>query len=290
MRAARVRAPGSSPSHLGPPKARIPGPVWARRAPLMLMMRAPAVRIIKSRPRGGSSIIESAAAAPRRPKTCPNATRKACGFRSHSPANFEFPRPCRRPRKGAHHEHQRDPRDAAEGRRQSRVFHKGFAFTSSPSPGGPRPHPQKGPAALPDYFRQTVSLTFGGSCGLQRSWVKKSDLGCSGKAYLWCSILWLKTLPRTTCIVRIETKLNFHSTPRSPRKHCPCRPAGCDRSWPSDRKPENPNTDTHTHREAHTHTHIVPRILPQSPNNGPKTPSCCRCAPFQPRYRRPDNS
>ena len=28
-----------------------PGPVWARRAPLMLMMRAPAVRIVRSRPR-----------------------------------------------------------------------------------------------------------------------------------------------------------------------------------------------------------------------------------------------
>ena len=68
---------------------------------------------------GGSSIIEFAGAAPRRPKTCPNATRNACAFRSHSPANFEFPRPCRRPRRGAHHEHQRDPRDAAEeGRRQ----------------------------------------------------------------------------------------------------------------------------------------------------------------------------
>ena len=51
MRAARVRAPGSSPSHLGPPTARIPGLVWARRAPLMLMMRAPAVRIMRSRPR-----------------------------------------------------------------------------------------------------------------------------------------------------------------------------------------------------------------------------------------------
>ena len=102
---------------------------------------------------GGSSIIEFAAAAPRRPRTCPNATRKACMFRSHSPANFEFPRPCRRPRKGVHHEHQRDPRDVAEeGRRQSRVFHKGFAFTASPSPGGPRPHPQKGPAALPDLI------------------------------------------------------------------------------------------------------------------------------------------
>ena len=103
---------------------------------------------------GGSSIIEFAAAAPRRPKACPNATRNACAFRSHSPANFEFPRPCRRPRKGAHHEHQRDPRDAAEeGRRQRRVLHKGFAFTASPSPGGPRPRLQKGPAALPDLLR-----------------------------------------------------------------------------------------------------------------------------------------
>ena len=97
---------------------------------------------------GGSSIIEFAGAAPRRPKTCPNATRNARAFRSHSPANFEFPRPCRRPRRGAHHEHQREPRDAAEeGRRQSRASHKGFAFTASPSSGGPRTRPQKGPAA-----------------------------------------------------------------------------------------------------------------------------------------------
>ena len=77
---------------------------------------------------GGSSIIEFAGAAPRRPKTCPNATRNSRAFRSHSPADFEFPRPCRRPRRGAHHEHQRDPRDAAEeGRRQSRASNKGFA-------------------------------------------------------------------------------------------------------------------------------------------------------------------
>ena len=52
--------------------------------------------------------------------------------------------------RGAHHEHQRDPRDAAEeGRRQWRAFLKGFAFTPSPSSRGPRPRPQKGPAALP---------------------------------------------------------------------------------------------------------------------------------------------
>ena len=128
MRAARVR--GSSPSHLGPPKARIMSISWKAWASL------------------GSSIIEFAGAAPRRPKTCPDATRNARTFRSHSPANFEFPRPCRRPRRGAHHEHQRDPRDAAEeGRRQWRASLKGFAFTASPSSGGPRPRPQKGPAA-----------------------------------------------------------------------------------------------------------------------------------------------
>ena len=90
MRAARVRAPGNSPSHLGPPKARISGLVWARRAPLMLMMRAPAVRIMRSRPRAEAA-SSNLLAAPRRPKTCPNATRNARAFRSHSPANFEFP-------------------------------------------------------------------------------------------------------------------------------------------------------------------------------------------------------
>ena len=73
---------------------------------------------------GRSSIVEFAGAAPRRPKTCPNATRNACAFRSHSPANFEFPHPCQRPRRGAHHEHQRDP--ATRRRRQWRVFHKGL--------------------------------------------------------------------------------------------------------------------------------------------------------------------
>ena len=53
-------------------------------------------------------------------------------FRSHSPANFEFPRPCRQPRRGTHHEHQRDPRDAAkEGRRLVRASLKGFAFTAA---------------------------------------------------------------------------------------------------------------------------------------------------------------
>ena len=128
----RVRG---SPSHLGPPKARISGLVWARRAPLMLMMRACGAHH-EVTAAGGSSIIEFAGAAPRRPKTCPNATRNAPAraFRSHSPANFEFPRPCRQPRRGAHHEHQRDPRDAAkEGRRLVRASLKGFAFTASPS-------------------------------------------------------------------------------------------------------------------------------------------------------------
>ena len=143
MRAARVRAPGSSPSHLGPPKARIMSISWKPWASLGAPSPADAhacgahheVTVA-----GGSSIIEFAGAAPRRPKTCHNATRNACAFRSHSPANFEFRRPCRRPRRGAHHEHQRSPRDAAEeGRRQWRASLKGFAFTASSSSGGPRP-------------------------------------------------------------------------------------------------------------------------------------------------------
>ena len=120
MRAAPVRAPGSGPSHLGPPKARIMSISWKPWPSLGAPSPADAhdARACGAHHEvtvaGGSSIIEFAGAAPRRPKTCPNATRNACAFRSHSPANFEFPRPCR-PRRGAHHEHQRDPRDAEGG-------------------------------------------------------------------------------------------------------------------------------------------------------------------------------
>ena len=156
MRAARVRAPGSSPSYLGPPKACIMSISWKPWASLGAPSPADAhdARACGAHHEvtaaGGSSIIEFAGAAPPRPKTCPNATRNACAFGSHSPANFEFPRPCWRHRRGAHHEHQREPRDAAEeGRRQWRASLKGFAFTASPSSGGPRP---KGPAALPDLM------------------------------------------------------------------------------------------------------------------------------------------
>ena len=76
MRATRVRAPGSSPSHLGPPKARIPGLVWARRAPLMLMMRAPAVRIMRSRPRAeaASSNLLALHRAVQKPAPTPHGT------------------------------------------------------------------------------------------------------------------------------------------------------------------------------------------------------------------------
>ena len=118
----------------------------------MLMMRAPVVRIMRhGRGRKQHHRICWRCTAPS--KNLPQRHTRARAFRSHSPANFEFPRPCRRPRRGAHHEHQRDPRDAAEeGRRQSRASHKGFAFTASPSSGGPRPRPQKGPAALPDLM------------------------------------------------------------------------------------------------------------------------------------------
>ena len=77
MRAARVRAPGSSPSHLGPPKARISGLVWARRAPLMLMMRGPAVRIMRSRPRAeaASSNLLALHRAVQKPAPTPHGTR-----------------------------------------------------------------------------------------------------------------------------------------------------------------------------------------------------------------------
>ena len=152
MRAARVRAPGSSPSHLGPPKARIPGLVWVRRTPLMLMMRAPAVRIMRSRPRAeaASSNLLALHRAVQKPAPTPHGTRARFAAIHQLISSF-------RVRAG-------DPagtritsisgtlatRRRREGRRQSRASHKGFAFTASPSSGGPRPRPQKGPAALPD--------------------------------------------------------------------------------------------------------------------------------------------
>ena len=177
MRAARVRAPpGSSPSHphLGPPKARIMSISWKPWASLGAPSPADAhdARACGARHEvaaaGGSSIIEFAGAAPRRPKTCPNATRNACAFRSHSPANFEFPRPCRRPRKGAHHEHQRDPRDAAEeGRRQWRVFLMLYGFAK---PWRPRPRPQKGPAALPDLMAAASAAVLINTSNVEFDW------------------------------------------------------------------------------------------------------------------------
>ena len=135
--------PGSSPSS--------PGLVWARRAPLMLMMRALAVRIMRSRSRAeaASSNLLALHRAVQKPAPMPHGTR----------ARFAAIHRLI-PRRGAHHEHQRDPRDAAEeGRRRWRasVSLKLFAFRArasparaSPSSGGPRPRPQKGPAALPD--------------------------------------------------------------------------------------------------------------------------------------------
>ena len=76
-----------------------PGLEWARRAPLMLMMRVPAVRIMRSRPRASSNLLAL--------------------HRAVSQANFEFPRPCQRPCRGAHHQHQRDPGDFGGGARKA---------------------------------------------------------------------------------------------------------------------------------------------------------------------------
>ena len=104
---------------------------WARRAPLMLMMRPPAMRIMRSRPRAEAASSNLLALHRVVQKPAQRHTERARAFRSHSPADFEFPRPCRRPHRGAHHEHQRDPRGAAkEGRRLVPAsLLKGFAFT-----------------------------------------------------------------------------------------------------------------------------------------------------------------
>ena len=150
MRAARVCAPGSSPSHLGPPKARIMSISWKPWA----SPGAPRARACCARHEvtaaGGSSIIEFAGDAPRRPKHAPTPHGTRARFaaihqlissfrvRASDPAGARITSISGTP--------------AKEGRRQWCVFHKGFAFTASPSPGGPRPRPQKGPTALPDFM------------------------------------------------------------------------------------------------------------------------------------------
>ena len=154
MRAARVRAPGSSPFHLGPPKARISGLVWARRAPLMLMMRGPAVRIMRSRPgaEAASSNLLALHRAAQKPAPTPHKTRAHFAAIHQLISSF-------RVRAG-------DPARAritsisgtlATRRRRVGDFcpppFKGFAFMASPSSGGPKPRPQKGTLRCPIYYK-----------------------------------------------------------------------------------------------------------------------------------------
>ena len=146
MRAARVRAPGSSPSHLGPPKS--PHPWASLRAPsppLMLMMRAPAVRIMRSRPRAeaASSNLLALHRAAQKPAPTPHKTRAHFAAIHQLISSF-------RVRAG-------DPARAritsisgtlaTRRRRVVRGFcrppFKGFAYMASPSSGGPKPRPQK---------------------------------------------------------------------------------------------------------------------------------------------------
>ena len=100
----------------------------------MLMMRVPAVRIMRSRP------VQKHAPTPHGTRARFAAIHQLISsfrVRASDPAGARITSisgtPATRRRRG---------------RRQWRVFHKGFAFTASPSPGGP----QKGPAALPDLI------------------------------------------------------------------------------------------------------------------------------------------
>ena len=130
------------------------------------MMRAPAVRIMKSRPRAeaASSNLLALHRAVQKPAPTPHGTRARFAAIHQLISSFRVR--VGDPAGGAHHEHQRDPRDAAEeGRRQWRASLKGFAFTASPSSGGPRPRPQKGPAALPDLIRSRLLFGVGGIGG-----------------------------------------------------------------------------------------------------------------------------
>ena len=97
---------------------------------------------------GGSSIIEFAGAASRRQKPAPTPHGTRPRFAAIHQLISSFASVPATPQGRA----SRDPRGAAkEGRRLVPAsLLKGFAFTASPSSGGPRPRPQKGPAALPD--------------------------------------------------------------------------------------------------------------------------------------------
>ena len=117
----------------------------------MLMMRAPAVRIMRSRPRAeaASSNLLALHRAVQKPAPTPHGTRARFAVIHQLISSFRVR--AGDPAGARITSISGDPRDAAEeGRRQSRASHKGFAFTASPSSGGPRPRPQKGPAALPD--------------------------------------------------------------------------------------------------------------------------------------------
>ena len=135
-----------SPSYLGPPKARIPGLVWERRAPADAHDARACGAHHEVTAAGRSSIIEFAGAAPRRPKTCPNATRNARAFRSHSPADFEFPRSCRRPRRGASRASAGPSRRSAAS---ARLPLKASPLWLRPAL-GPKAAATEGHAALPD--------------------------------------------------------------------------------------------------------------------------------------------
>ena len=108
------------------------------------MMRAPAVRIMKSRPRAEAASSNLLALHRTDQKTCPNATRNACAFRSHSPANFEFPRRAGDPARA-----RITSISVTPATQRSRVGGNGvFFIKASPSSGGPKPRPQK----LPDLM------------------------------------------------------------------------------------------------------------------------------------------
>ena len=161
MRAARVRAPGSSPSHLGSPKARImsisrkPWASLGAPSPADAHDARAAVRIMKSRSRAeaASSNLLALRRAVQKPAPTPHGTcarfaaihRLISSFRvgAGDPAGARITSISGTP--------------ATRLRRVggNRASLKGFAFTASPSSGGPR-LPQKGAAALPDLgFRSS---------------------------------------------------------------------------------------------------------------------------------------
>ena len=109
----------------------------------MLTMRAPAVRVMRLRPRAVATLSNLLAT--------PHGT--GAGFAAIHQLISSFRVRANNPEKARITSISGTPATRRRRVGGNGASLKGFAFTVSPSSGGPRPRPQKGPAALPDCVR-----------------------------------------------------------------------------------------------------------------------------------------